>query len=1029
VTGDLDLTQASSRVRIRNGLTVTGGRVRLNNNGGIGFEGNQTFAGEMLFEGDTGFLSIDGNTTLTLAPTALIHGKSGRIGQAIFQGGTAVLVNQGTLRANVAGGTLFLNPNTFTHTGTLETLNGGILAIGPSSWTQNGTVRVGTGTVQLGGTLTLGAGAVWLSNGGTLQLTGLLDLDGATLALNPTTGSLVMNTGLLRNGTVTQTGGAQMLFSASSQNFLDAIQVVGDLDLTPNSSRVRIRNGLTVTGGRVRLNNNGGIGFEGNQTFAGEMLFEGDTGFLSIDGNTTLTLAPTALIHGKSGRIGQAIFQGGTAVLVNQGTIRANVAGGTLFLNPNTFTHTGTLETLNGGILAIGPSSWTQNGTVRVGTGTVQLGGTVTLGPGGVWLSNGGSLQLTGLLDLGGATLALNPTTGSLVMNSGLLRNGTVTQTGGAQLLFNASSQNFLDAIQVVGDLDLTPNSSRVRIRNGLTLTGGRVRLNNNGAIGFEGNQTFAGEMVFEGDTGFLSIDGNTTLTLAPTALIHGKSGRIGQAVFQGGTAVLVNQGTLRANVAAGTLFVNPTTLTNTGTLESLNGGVLAIGPTAWTQNGTVRIGVGAVQMGGTVTLGASGSFLSTGGILELTGLLDLGGATLSLNATTGSLLLNSGTLRNGTVAQTGGSPLKFNSSSQNFLESMTVSGDLDLTTASARVRVRNGLTVNGGRVRLNNNSVIGFDGVQTFAGEVVFEGDTSFLSLDGNATLTLAPTALIHGKSGRVGQALFQGGTAVLVNQGTLRADVAAGTILVNPNTFTNTGTLESSNGGVLAIGPTAWTQNGTVRTGVGTVQLGGTITLGASGSFVSNGGALELTGLLDLGGATLSVNATTGSLLLNSGTLRNGTVAQTGGAQLRFNSSGQNFLDSIAMNGDLDLTAASSRARIRNGLTISNGRVRLNNNGVIGFEGNQAFAGEMVFEGDTGFLSIDGNTTLTLAPTALVHGKTGRIGQAIFQGGTSVLVNQGTIRAEVAGGTLTVNPTTFTNTGTLNQTNGGRLVAPGFP
>ena len=250
-----------------------------------------------------------------------------------------------------------------------------------------------------------------------------------------------------------------------------------------------------------------------------------------------------------------------------------------------------------------------------------------------------------------------------------------------------------------------------------------------------------------------------------------------------------------------------------------------------------------------------------------------------------------------------------------------------------------------------------------------------------------------------------------------------------MNPNTFTNSGNLESSNGGILAIGATTLTQDGTVRAGTGAVQLGGTITLGPASAFVSNGGTLELAGLLDLAGATLTLNGTTGSLLLNSGALRNGAISQTGGAQLRFSSSSQNFLESIAVQGDLDLTATSSRARIRNGLTMNGGRIRLNNNGGIGFEGNQTFAGEIVFEGDSGFLSIDGNTTLTLGLNALVHGKSGRIGQAIFLGGTSVLVNQGTIRADVAGGLLTVNPTTFTNTGTLDQTNGGRLVAPGFP
>jgi carbonic anhydrase/acetyltransferase-like protein (isoleucine patch superfamily) len=759
------------------------------------------------------------------------------------------------------------------------------------------------------------------------------------------------------------------------------------------------------------------------------VVFEGDTGFLGIEGNSTLTLAPGAVVRGRTGRIGQAVFVGGTSVLVNQGLIRAEVAGGALTIVPNSMTHSGVMETANGGVIAVNAAGWTQGGTLRMGPGTIQLGGNLALAAGGSRVGNGGVLALTGTLDLAGGTLALDTATGGLVFSSGVLRNGTVQQAGSGRLTFGSSGQNVLDGVTVVGDLDLTAASARVRVRNGLTLNGGLVRLNNNGAIGFEGSQTFTGEVVFEGDTGFLGIEGNSTLTLAPGAVVRGRTGRIGQAIFVGGTSVLVNQGLIRADVAGGTLTIMPNSMTHSGVMETANGGVIAANAGAWTQGGTLRVGPGTIQLGGTVTLGAGGSRVGDGGNLDLTGTLDLGGGTLALDTATGGLRLNGGTLRNGTVSQAGTGRLRVTSTSQNILDGVTVVGDLDLTEASSRVRARNGLTLNGGLVRLNNNSAIGFEGSQTFAGEVVFEGDTGFLGIEGNSTLTLAPGAVVRGRTGRIGQAVFVGGTSVLVNQGLIRAEVAGGTLTIVPNSMTHSGVMETANGGVIAANATAWTQGGTLRMGPGTIQLGGTVTLGAGGSRVGEGGNLDLTGALDLGGGTLALDTATGGLRLNGGTLRNGTVSQAGTGRLRVTSTSQNILDGVTVVGDLDLTEASSRVRARNGLTVNAGRVRLNNNGAIGFEGSQSFGGEVLFEGDSGFLSVDGNSTLTLGPTALVHGRTGRIGQAVFVGGTSVLVNQGIIRASVAGGTLTVNPTTFTNTGTLEQINGGRLVAPGFP
>src|SRR5690606_1044520 len=117
------------------------------------------------------------------------------------------------------------------------------------------------------------------------------------------------------NGAVQQTGSARLRFTSSSFNVLDGVTLTGDLDLSDSTRRVRIRGGLTLSSGRVRLGTGGGIGFEGDQVFNGEILLEGDSGLIGIEGASTLTLGPDALVHGRGGRIGPAIFFGGTATL------------------------------------------------------------------------------------------------------------------------------------------------------------------------------------------------------------------------------------------------------------------------------------------------------------------------------------------------------------------------------------------------------------------------------------------------------------------------------------------------------------------------------------------------------------------------------------------------------------------------------------------------------------------------------------------------------------------------------------------
>jgi hypothetical protein len=399
-------------------------------------------------------------------------------------------------------------------------------------------------------------------------------------------------------------------------------------------------------------------------------------------------------------------------------------------------------------------------------------------------------------------------------------------------------------------------------------------------------------------------------------------------------------------------------------------------------------------------------------------------------------------------VTQTDEGRLLIASSSytQSALDGVTVNGDLDLTTGFARVRIQNGLTLNG-TARIDNNGALAFIGNQTFDNaSVVFEGNSGYLSAEGNTTLTLGPAMVVRGKTGTISRPIIQGLSSHIINQGLISADTAGGTLTINPVQFTNTGTVEekdggntditsgtwsnaglvTATGGALALGG-SFTNTGTVQTDAAAVDLKGSFTKASLGTFLRTGGSVQVSGLLNLTGDTLTLDSASGSWTLNGGTVRGGTVAQAAGGRLLFSGNAQNTLDGVAVSGDLDLTTGSARLLVRNGLALT-GTVRIDNNGGLGFTGTQAFDNaSVVFEGNSGSLSAEGNgTVLTLGPATVVRGKSGTIGQSFFLGGNTHIVNQGLISADVAGGTLRVSPAQFTNTGTVEQKDGGTIVVP---
>jgi hypothetical protein len=468
-------------------------------------------------------------------------------------------------------------------------------------------------------------------------------------------------------------------------------------------------------------------------------------------------------------------------------------------------------------------------------------------------------------------------------------------------------------------------------------------------------------------------------------------------------------------------------------------------------------------------------------------GYLDVTGDTLGLDATTGSLTLAGGTLFGGTVTAGGGARVIV-ASAGGTLDGVTLNADLDLTTAGAAVTVLDGLTL-GGTATLHG-ATLNFSGTQTLAGtgNVVFvgTGPSSLLRVNSGTTLTIGPGIAIHGGNATVGSSSNPG---TVVNQGTIADDIAGATLTLNLASFSNQGALAASSGSSLTVGGLTGTLGsvtltgtasslsanghnytisssltagsgqalallGTfgVATGVTVTVTAATLTLGSTpnlAAFTVTGSALNVQagytsaqllplfagnrvtlgtgGILDNTGSTLILDAGTGSLTLAGGTLLGGTVTAGGGARVIGTSSG-GTLEGVTLNADLDLTAAGASATALHGLTL-NGTATLHGTSLT-FSGTQtlAGAGNIVFAvaGTSSLLGVDTGNTLTIGPGITIHGGHATLGPSFS--GAGAVVNQGTIAADVAGATITINSTSFSNQGTLRATGGGSLSISNF-
>jgi hypothetical protein len=268
------------------------------------------------------------------------------------------------------------------------------------------------------------------------------------------------------------------------------------------------------------------------------------------------------------------------------------------------------------------------------------------------------------------------------------------------------------------------------------------------------------------------------------------------------------------------------------------------------------------------------------------------------------------------------------------------------------------------------------------------------------------------------------------LINQGNIFADVNAATLTVNPDVFTNNGTVQAFTGSTLTINATNWSNPGGTLVAInsGVLNLDGTFT--NPGAISRDGGTINVTGVWNNTGGSYTLNATTGNFRLNGGRINGGTINQSTDGGLRFSSSGSNILDGVSVNGPLTLSETSSFLRLINGTSFTQADLTGQGSRLV-FEGTTGASAPVVatLNGATinlnaisGGFGLSGNVTLTLGSTTTVRGR-GILSSDLQFSGTGTLINQGFIDADLSGQTLTVNPDTFTNQGTARATNGATL------
>ena len=684
-----------------------------------------------------------------------------------MSGGTLILANPLTLEVGLqfTGGSI-----------TSGTLNVAGSSSQTAQMTVDGTTINNSGNYEIA----LVSGNVFSGGGSTFNNSGTLT--GQSLDGTVTFNMLLNNSGTVsaEEGTFRLTGGGTSsgVFSASASAVLEVGSNFSFTDgaVFAGAGTIVIDNG-TTTSIAGTISNSGNILFNSSNNVADLVL----SGNVTLAGGGTLNLINYDRVYGSGiltnvdntiqGYTNNTSYSLGLDQIgiINQaaGVIDANVAGLTLFVNPNAangLVNQGVMRASNGGILYLdggGGGGFTNNGTIIALDGSqVQLvnGAVIT---GGLFTTAG-----TGVIEtVNNSTLVSLTNAGAFIGNNGSMTTvvGTITNTGSISL---NSSNN-------VADLILSGN---------VTLTGGGT-LN---LINYD--RVYGSGILTNVDNTIQGYTNNTSYSLGLDQI-----GIINQAA-----------GVIDANVSGKTLFVNPNDAQRPGQSwpnarqqrwHSLSGWqrrwrIYQYRRTITALDGSqVQLVNGAVITGGLFTTAGTG-------VIET-----VNNSTLVSLTNAGAFIGNNGSMTTvvGTITNTGSISLN----SSNNVADLILSGNVTLT--------------GGGTLNLINYDRVYGSGILTNVDNTIqgYTNNTSYsLGLDQIGIVNQAAgliDANVSGKTLFVNPNMLNG----LVNHGLMRA--SNGGILYLDGSggggFTNTGaTITALDGSEVQLANSAVITGGTL-------------------------------------------------------------------------------------------------------------------------------------------------------------------------------------------------------------------------
>jgi fibronectin-binding autotransporter adhesin len=1029
-------------------VTVSGTGVAGRNGALDNVADNNTFAGNVALAGATTIGAAAGtNLTLSGAVSGANAVTIGGTGSITFSGN-----NSYTGTTTVASGATLIaaNNNALGNTGanTASTVsNGGTLGV-------QGGVAIANENISITGTGVGGAGA-------------LMNVSGDNSISNQIT--------LTGNSTVSAAAGSTLTLAG------------GLSDGASTYSLTKSDNGTVVIGGAGNYN--------GTTTITGGTLAFANAGTLGSTANITVTNGTLALDNSTANNANRIANTAGIAL--NDGTLRfiGNGAAASTETLGNVTATTGAntvyLQTTSTGHADLTISNLIQNGSSTI---TFATDPTVTLGAGATSAGQGGSpraflTQINGVAT-GGTLAAPTALAGWILVNdiNGSANFAEYTGNSGTGNGVRALTSYYTGALGInVNDatksvlLTSTSPAGAYTLTNAGTTTDANLKITDATIVDLGGSNTRTLRL----NSGGLIKSGATTTTISGSGnLSSGNNGTLAITVDSVGgvlniSAPIVNNGTTSLTKSGAGLL----SLTGANTFSgnvNLNDGILRIvaenGLGATNVTRTIALNGGVLNVGGTFTtntrktwaIGAnsSGTFdIDANQALTLPGTGDLTGGTTS------------------TLIKAGAGALVLSAANTGFTGSTIVnSGTLELDNANA-LGTNRPLTLNGGNLRLENNTAT------TYATNITVTADSS-ITVDratsgsnlthgagtlaiGNATLTIAGGNLFDLRLGNVtttGDAVLNTNTAGtdltvgsisgaggitksgVANMTITAASTYAGATSVTGGTLYTQGTnfLPTTTALTIADGATVDTGNGsqtlaslaggtgtaTFNLGTGSLTVGDDTTKSFGGTITANAFTKNGSGTLTLGGGASNAIA---NFAINDGTV---VAAKSGGdatgsgpvtigdssgpansAVLQLAAANQiNDGSAVTINSDGRLDLAGYNETI--GSVAGSGSVNLGA-GQLTLAGNAstAFSGSI---SGTGGVTKNGNGTLQLSGTSSYSGAT-QINQGTVQISNSSAFGSGAGGVTVANNSglelqsnIAVNGAALTITGTGANGNG---------